>query len=120
MTAVRRGGRRATTDGASIHVSRLDAHVAVVEIEKPPSDFFDVELITTVADTYETFRVDGHTRAIVLAAAGKRFCAGMSFSVSDPDSAGVLYRHANRVIGCELPVVVAVEGAAIGGGVVPG
>ena len=36
----------------------LDGHVAIVEIHRPPNNFFDYELIRAIADTYEMLDAD--------------------------------------------------------------
>lgn len=99
-------------------------HVALVEISRPPLNFFDVTLIEHLADTFEALDQDDGCRAIVLAAKGKAFCAGADFSscgsdLFTPDSASnalILYKAAARLFGCRKPVVGAIHGAAIGGG----
>jgi enoyl-CoA hydratase/carnithine racemase len=54
----------------------------------------------------------------VLASEGKAFCAGADFQRSTIVSGGVsdLYRHAVRLFSNEKPVVAAIQGPAIGGG----
>lgn len=99
-------------------------HVAVVEIRRPPLNFFDVRLIEQIAECFESLEQDSHCRAIVLAAQGKAFCAGADFSSNGSDlfktesdnSAITLYKAAARLYACAKPVVGAIQGAAIGGG----
>jgi hypothetical protein len=55
-------------------------HVGLIEIRKPPLNFFDVSLINQIADALEEFDKDIEIRASVLAAQGKAFCAGADFS----------------------------------------
>ena len=55
-------------------------HVGLIEIRKPPLNFFDVSLINQIADALEEFDNDIEIRASVLAAQGKAFCAGADFS----------------------------------------
>src|SRR5256886_11921803 len=55
-------------------------HVGLIEIRKPPLNFFDVSLINQIADALEEFDKDIEIRASVLAASGKAFCAGADFS----------------------------------------
>jgi enoyl-CoA hydratase/carnithine racemase len=112
-----------------IGVSLAD-HVATVEIQRPPHNFFDRSLIAQIADAFESLDADGNCRAIVLAAQGKSFCAGANFGSGksgDSGSAdfteegfrnttGKLYREAVRLFSCKKPVVGAIQGAAIGGG----
>jgi 2-(1,2-epoxy-1,2-dihydrophenyl)acetyl-CoA isomerase len=92
--------------------------VAVIELRRPPNNFFDVAMIRRIAGLYESFAAGREVRSIVLCAAGKHFCAGADFS---GDGAGAperadLYRQAQRLFAGELPVVAAVQGAAVGGG----
>ena len=98
-----------------------DDFVAEVEIHRPPNNFFDAGLIKNIADAYEHLQA-GPCRAIVLCSEGKHFCAGADFhGESDAEAlpeegAADLYRQAVRLFEAELPVVAAVQGAAIGGG----
>ena len=103
-------------DGVSATVG--DDHVATVELCRPPNNFFDVAMIRRIADLYDALAAGGDARVIVLCASGKHFCAGADFSggsgvVGRP---GELYREAVRLFAAELPVVAAVQGAAVGGG----
>src|SRR6202142_4653602 len=54
-------------------------HVGLIEIRRPPLNFFDVALINQIADALEEFDADIEIRASVLAAQGKAFCAGANF-----------------------------------------
>jgi 2-(1,2-epoxy-1,2-dihydrophenyl)acetyl-CoA isomerase len=103
-------------DGVAATVT--SGKVAIVELRRPPNNFFDVAMIARLAGLYESFAAGQEVRSIVLCAAGKHFCAGADFS---GDGAGAperadLYRAAQRLFAAELPVVAAVQGAAVGGG----
>ena len=111
-------------------------HVGTIEIQRPPLNFFDISLINQIADALEEFDKDVEIRASVLCAQGKAFCAGANFSdpkrkeqeaaeaeaakKGDPaDSLGSinsLYLHAVRIFRAKKPIVAAIHGAAIGGG----
>lgn len=94
------------------------AQVAIVEIHRPPNNFFDTALIRAIADAYDHLDDDPDCRAIVLCAEGKHFCAGADFSwpAAGGSFAGDLYQQAIRLFRARKPVVAAVQGAAIGGG----
>lgn len=95
-------------------------YVAMVEIRRPPNNFFDVALIRSLAEAYELLDADPTAcRAIVLCAEGKHFCAGADFSGRSGRELGStagLYAEALRLFRNRTPVVAAVHGAAVGGG----
>ncbi|MGV7216174.1 enoyl-CoA hydratase/isomerase family protein [Bradyrhizobium sp. UFLA05-112] len=107
-------------------------HVGTIEIRRPPLNFFDISLINQIADALDEFDSDIEIRASVLSAQGKAFCAGANFNdparqeqearaaKGDPaDSLGPinhLYIQAVRIFRARKPIVAAVHGAAIGGG----
>jgi 2-(1,2-epoxy-1,2-dihydrophenyl)acetyl-CoA isomerase len=98
-----------------VTVEHLD-HVAVVEMHRPPHNYFDLALVSDLADAYESAAREG-ARAIVLCSEGKNFCAGADFAGDPADRAfGELYSAAHRLFHAPLPVVAAVQGAAVGGG----
>ena len=107
---------------SDVLVSR-SGHVGIAEINRPPDNYFDKELIGDIAEAFDGFVASG-SRAILLCAAGKNFCAGANFArpageiVGSPRDRGTdhLYRQATRLFRCPLPIVAAVQGAAVGGG----
>ena len=90
-------------------------HVAVVEFDRPPHNHFDVALIRALAETYESLDDDPACRAIVLCSAGRHFCAGADFG-GEGTGGPALYVEAVRLFATATPVVAAVQGAAVGGG----
>jgi enoyl-CoA hydratase/carnithine racemase len=103
--------------------------VATVEIRRPPHNFFDFHLIRQIADTFEALDENPACRAIVLCSEGKSFCAGANFGDGSQVQAdgsvegsinriGIdhLYVEAVRVFSARKPVIGAIQGAAIGGG----
>lgn len=97
----------------------IDAEfVATVEIRRPPNNFFDLALIEALASAITDLDADARCRAIVLCSAGKHFCAGADFTGPDtPVPTGRhLYDAAVDLFATTTPVVAAVQGAAIGGG----
>jgi enoyl-CoA hydratase/carnithine racemase len=95
------------------------AHIARVEIHRPPHNFFDDRLIGHLADAFEALDQNRACRVLVLASEGKSFCAGANFSNDNEiasGAAGRLYQQAVRLFFCKKPVIAEIQGAAVGGG----
>lgn len=98
-----------------------DDYVATVQIRRPPNNYFDANMIGSLADAIESLDADPACRAVVLCSEGKHFCAGAAFSSDGQRDQGnavadTLYAEAVRLFQTRTPVVAAVQGAAIGGG----
>ena len=98
---------------------RIDGHVALLEIDRPPHNHVTVALMKALADTLFDVDADKSLRASVLMSAGKSFCAGADFAARDSvgdGGTGALYEQAVRLFSTRKPIVAAVQGAAIGAG----
>ncbi len=88
--------------------------VGVVEIQRPPHNFFDNSLINQIADAFEAFDRDDKIRAYVLCAQGKSFCAGADFAnrpqTGAAESGKHLYKEATRLFRAKKPSVGAIQG----------
>jgi 2-(1,2-epoxy-1,2-dihydrophenyl)acetyl-CoA isomerase len=91
-------------------------HVAVACLHRPPNNFFDSDLLGDLVAAYEELAGSRWCRTIVLASEGKHFCAGLDFASNGAQDIAELYRNALRLFASPLPVVAAVQGAAVGGG----
>ncbi|MEQ1773763.1 MAG: enoyl-CoA hydratase/isomerase family protein [Burkholderiales bacterium] len=103
----------------------IEHHVATVELRRPPNNFLDIDFIGNLASVLEALDDDASCRSIVLAAAGKHFCAGANLKKRvDDEAAGKkvvtqprhLYHEAQRLVQTRKPIVAAVHGSAIGAG----
>lgn len=105
----------------------LDQHIAIVEFGRPPHNFFDTELVFRLADEIEALDREPDCRAIVLCSQGQSFCAGADLSratrqapssAQEPhaDAINPIYIQALRLFSCTKPIVAAIHGPAIGGG----
>ena len=108
-----------------VHVSDVGDFVALAEIQRPPNNFFDQDLICSLADAFDALDEDASCRVIVLASQGKHFCAGANFgsnrdseerSKRTAEDGNPLYREAVRLFRNKKQVIAAVQGAAVGGG----
>ncbi len=103
---------------AEVGIEIGDDHVATVELQRPPNNFFSLGMLTELADALEALDDDPACRAVVLCAQGKHFCAGADFS-TDGEGTGRtsdVYAAAVRIFRTATPIVAAVQGAAVGGG----
>lgn len=107
-------------DFGDVMVDLGEDYVATAEIQRPPNNFFDQGLIASLAEAFEALDQEAGCRAIVLASQGKHFCAGANFGAPDRGTVGSAERHlydeAVRLFATRTPVVAAIQGAAIGGG----
>ena len=101
-----------------VHVEQHDDHVALLELRRPPDNFFDRALIAQIGDALDALDEEPRCRAVVLCAQGKHFCAGADFRGRPlaEENGRHLYDEAVRLFRTRKPIVAAVHGAAIGGG----
>lgn len=103
-----------------IDVELQDGFVASVELRRGPDNYFDAGLIGALADAFEALDAEPGCRAIVLCAQGKHFCAGANFGDRSRGRASGggndLYTEAVRLFAAKTPIVAAIQGAAVGGG----
>jgi 2-(1,2-epoxy-1,2-dihydrophenyl)acetyl-CoA isomerase len=100
--------------------------VAVVTLHNPPHNLLTVPLLRSLASSVTSAASDPRTAALVLCSEGRSFCAGADFnSVDAPvpsDGEGfatqipLFYAEAARLFDVAVPMVAAVQGAAIGAG----
>jgi 2-(1,2-epoxy-1,2-dihydrophenyl)acetyl-CoA isomerase len=95
--------------------------VARLEMRRPPANHFDEVLIGLVVEAALTLDDDPACRVIVLASEGRHFCAGADFGGGDfardhVAAAERLYRRAVQLFDVRTPIVAAVQGTAVGGG----
>lgn len=97
-----------------------DAGVARIILKRPPLNILDLQTIHDLNRALRNLRGDAALRAIVLAAEGKAFSAGVSVEDHFPERATAMlaafhdvFRQLRRL---EVPTIAAVQGAALGGG----
>ena len=105
-------------------------NVGLIELQAPPHNFLQVAQVKAVADALESFEEQPTIGAVVLAAQGRSFCAGANFGGQRSGDGGAdtpadrgtggspeeLYAQAARLCAAAVPMVAAVQGPAIGGG----
>ncbi len=102
-----------------------DGHIGIVELRRPPNNFFTFQMIDEIGTALQEFDKEDQCRAVILCAEGKHFCAGADFSSGRDGGVGSaeggrggqnLYKRALRLFATRKPIVAAVQGAAVGGG----
>lgn len=94
-----------------------DDFVATIEMCRPPTNFFSMDIIGGIADALADCDANPAVRAAVICSQGKHFCAGADFSGGGSSyTTEELYAAAARIFDARTPSVAAVQGAAIGGG----
>lgn len=106
-------------------IERRD-HIATVSFDRPPVNALNDQVFAEIHDVFQSVAQDWDTRAIVFASAVERaFCAGADLKtrgrepepVPRPTDARRVARDAMwAILDCPVPVIAAVNGPALGGG----
>ncbi len=110
----------------TIKVTSLEDHITLVTLNRPQAaNAFNTLMAEEIIHLFEIFSLDpGHCRAVILTGAGERaFCAGGDLKerngMTDAEWASqhlVYEKMARTIIGCPIPIIGAINGAAYGGG----
>ena len=94
--------------------------VARVTLDRPPLNIVDLAAAHELVEALERAQRQSGLSALVLAARGRAFCAGVDVRDHLPDRGAEMIRTFGRacalLLEIETPVVAAVQGAALGGG----
>jgi 2-(1,2-epoxy-1,2-dihydrophenyl)acetyl-CoA isomerase len=102
-----------------VHTEIREGGVRVVVMTGDGLNPLDLELIEELVEAFATLDADRSCRAIVLASADRHFCAGATSKFAPGGrqwSTADLYALAPGLFSVDTPVVVALNGASIGGG----
>jgi enoyl-CoA hydratase/carnithine racemase len=111
---------------ATIHLSRIGTHAALLEIDNPPANALGSALRRQLLEKLDTLQADFSLRALVLTGRGRAFCSGDDLKEQEAAQAqGPTARKAllaefaqaiERVENFRSPVIAAVNGWCMGGG----
>lgn len=116
---------QSTNRGAAEVETSLVGPVGVVRICRPPHNYFQVSTLESIVAAYRGFAATDSVRAIVLCSEGRNFSAGADLihfpgesesGATFAEQVRAVYRSAIELFSAALPVVAAVRGAAVGGG----
>ena len=117
------GAEGARGDGE--HEVVHEGSIAIVTLRRPPANAMNLAFTEEMAAVFQRLGQDGSVRSLVLTGEGKSFCAGVDLkALPDFDEAyqrrmvGALNRAFHAVYSCPVPVVGAINGHAIAGGLV--
>jgi enoyl-CoA hydratase len=99
--------------------------IGEIVLDVPPVNALDVAGWFDLADALAGLGADEDVRVVVLRAEGKGFCAGVDIKelANDPDRSKIIgvnrgcYAAFKAVYECPVPVICAVQGFCLGGGV---
>jgi len=98
----------------------IEDDVAFITLDSPPLNIFTAEMMRGINNALEEVAADDSLKALVFRANGKAFSAGADVGEHHPDKAtgmiGAFGRMFTLLGALELPVVMVVDGAALGAG----
>ena len=110
---------------ALVRTDLVEDGVAVVTIDNPPVNAHNAAVLEQLASTFDAISDRLDVRVVVLTGAGKTFCAGADMKElgarsGEPGEYWQISRRAREgyhaIRECQKPVIAAINGAAMGGG----
>lgn len=97
--------------------ARRDEDILVITLDHPPVNALSADVRRDLADAIQAAQTDPAVRAILLVGAGKNFIAGADIrEFGKPPKPPALPDVCNQIEASTKPVVAALHGAALGGG----
>jgi cyclohexa-1,5-dienecarbonyl-CoA hydratase len=94
--------------------------VARITLDRPKFNMMNIEMMNELNGLFETLIQDDDLKCIVLYAEGKHFCTGVEVADHKPDKVDDMMAVFNRIFELteqiEVPIVAAVQGYCLGGG----
>jgi len=113
-----------TITAGSMLACQRDGAVATVTIHHPPANTLTPELLAELSQVFEVLAADDEIKAVVLTGTGRFFVAGADMCSSDliasSEQGESIARQGqaiwNRIESLEKPVIAAINGVCLGGG----
>lgn len=101
----------------SVITTRMVANVLVVTSNNPPVNALGAAVRTGLFEAIELANIDPNVQAVVIIGAGRTFFAGADITEFDkPLAEPGLSEVVDRIEACTKPVIAAIHGTALGGG----
>ncbi len=113
-----------TITAGSMLACHRDGAVATVTIHHPPANTLTPELLAELSQVFEVLAADDEIKAVVLTGTGRFFVAGADIkllaSIASSEEGESIARQGqailNRIEALEKPVIAAINGVCLGGG----
>ncbi len=101
----------------------VDDHIAVVRLDNPPVNAHSAQMLVDIPLMFDRISDIDEIRAVILTGQGKVFCAGADLKGRGERKPGTHWQNSRNareayhsIRECTKPVVAALNGAALGGG----
>ncbi|OGR10347.1 MAG: enoyl-CoA hydratase [Desulfobacula sp. GWF2_41_7] len=97
-----------------------DEQVARITLDRPKHNVLDIPMMIELNLELEKIAADKDLKCLVITGEGKSFCAGVEVGDHKPDNVDMMVATFNRIFEMinmiDIPVIAAVNGACLGGG----
>ena len=108
------------SESGSLVELELRDDVAYITLNSPPLNILSAAMMSGICDAAEKIAADDTVKAVAFRANGKAFSAGADVEEHKPEQAATMIGEFSRMFTLlgklEVPIVMAVDGAALGGG----
>lgn len=102
-----------------IELERVEQVTRLV-LDRPPLNVLNISMMRELQAALDEVAADDHVKVLVITGAGRAFCAGVDVADHTADRVRemlhVFHAGIRRVMSLPMPVVAALNGAALGGG----